>query len=218
MTAPLSGNEPLEIEVKSEAEIVRDIALKNSQRESYFEGTVVEKTPAGERRVAGARVHRNGVGTTAGFALTDARGRFQVRQTPGEYVLYAISENGLAGFAPLAEKATEVKVIVSPSTTVSGRVVDSSGKPLPGRMVGVALAGGSTLYLKSMYFSYATRTDDQGRFTLKGAPVGSRGHFSVRHQADGSSTTPSTIVRFHVPELIPVQVPDLVVPAEKPVK
>jgi hypothetical protein len=218
LLAPLSGTAPVEFDVKAEAEIVHDIALKNSQRASTFEGTVVEKTPAGERPVAGARVHKNGVGTTAGYALTDARGRFQMRETPGEYVLYALAENGLAGFAPLNERPDGVKVFVSASTTVSGRVVDSSGKPLPGRKVGVALAGGSTLYLKSMYFSYVTRTDDQGRFTLKGAPVGSKGHFSVSHQKDGSSTTPSTVVRFLVPELIPIQVPDLIVPSEKPVR
>ena len=168
LTAPLSGNEPLEIEVKSEAEIVRDIALKNRNASRISrERSLKKHRPA--NGVLQVRECTGMVSARQRDSLSRMRGRFQVRQTPGEYVLYAISENGLAGFAPLAEKATEVKVIVSPSTTVSGRVVDSSGKPLPGRMVGVALAGGSTLYLKSMYFSYATRTDDQGRFTLKGA-------------------------------------------------
>ena len=58
---PLSGNAPIPIEVKAEPELVHDLALKNSPRETFVNGLVVEKTPAGERPVAGAGVYRHGV-------------------------------------------------------------------------------------------------------------------------------------------------------------
>ena len=50
------GTEPLTVEVKNEAEIVRDLALAGSVRDTYFSGVVLEKTPAGDRPVARAAV------------------------------------------------------------------------------------------------------------------------------------------------------------------
>ena len=136
MAPPLGGNEPLLVEVKAEAEVIRDLVLRSSARASFVRGVVLEKTPTGERPVARARVFRCGVGTSGGSTLTDAQGRFQMLRTPGEHVLYARAENALAGFTPFPEKDDEIKVVVSQTTSVSGRVVDSNGKPLTNRWSG----------------------------------------------------------------------------------
>lgn len=216
---PLSGNDSVPVAVKSEAEIVRDLALKGSAAETYLSGVVVEKTKAGERPIANAIVYKCGVASSGSPSMTDAAGRFRVLRTPGEHVLYAHGENGLAGFSPLPETADEVKVLISQATTVSGRVVDSSGKPLPGHFLRVTLAGDEQLFLKSMYFGFGIRTDEQGRFAVKGAPVGSEGELSVAHHVTGPGpTTPRTVVSFNVPDLEPVKVPDLVIPDGPPSK
>ena len=205
--------------MKTEGEIVRDLVLKGSAAETYLSGVVVEKTKAGERPIAEATVFKCGVASSGSPSLTDAAGRFRMLRTPGEHVLYAHGDNGLAGFSPLPEKAGEVKVVISPATTVSGRVVDSSGKPLPRHFVKVTLAGDEQLFLKSMYFGFGIRTDEQGRFAVKGAPVGSEGELSVAHHVTGPGpTTPRTVVSFNVPDLEPVKVPDLVIPDGPPSK
>ncbi len=218
MAPPLSGNESLMVEVNAEAEIVRDMVLGGSARQTFFSGVVIESTPAGERPLAQARVYNCGVGTSGGSSLTDAGGRFRMLRTPGEHILYAIAENGLAGFTPLDDKADDVKVIVSQTTTVSGRVIDSDGKPLPRQRVGVALASGRLFFLKSLYFRFGINTDERGGFMVKGAPVGSVGELSVFHRRDVASTTPRTAVKFEIPDLAPVEVPDLIVPPENPKK
>ena len=55
-SANAGGTEPLTVEVNNEAEIVRDLALAGTVRDTYFSGVVLEKTPAGDRPVAGAAV------------------------------------------------------------------------------------------------------------------------------------------------------------------
>jgi len=215
----LSGKASLPIVVKTEADIVQDLALEGSSRETSFTGIVIEKTPAGERPVADARVFKIRAGSSGVMSATDGQGRFRMVRTPGEYLLYARAEpGGLAGFAPLPEKPVNVKVVVSRATTVSGRVVDSNGKPLARQMVGIALASGRDDFLKSFHFGFGITTDEKGRFTVNGATVGSVGEISVYHGKVAGLATPRTAVRFEVPDLEPVHVPDLVIPPEKPVK
>ncbi len=109
-------------------------------------------------------------------------------------------------------------MVISPATTVSGRVVDSHGKPLPRQLVLVKLAGERQLFVKWMYFGFGIRADEQGKFVVKGAPVGSQGELSVSHHPGPGPTTPRTVVSFEVPDLDPVQVPDLVIPDGQPPK
>ena len=117
----------LAIDVHNEPEIVRDLVADARAPETYIKGVVVEKTPTGDRPVAGALTFRWPV---YGAHKTDQEGRFMVEQTPGETTLYAYSPGkGLAGFATVAAGAENARVVVSPTGTVKGRVVDSSGKP-----------------------------------------------------------------------------------------
>ena len=137
---------------------------------------------------------------------------------PGEYILFAQAKNGMAGFAPFPEKGDSVKVVVAPATTLSGRVVDSDGKPVAGHMVGVAIARDRGDFHKTLYHGFGIDTDEQGRFLVKGVPVGAVGDITVYHRSDATSQTPRTAARFEVPELVPVEMPDLVVPAARPKK
>ncbi len=57
------GTDPLTIDVKNDAEVVRDLALKGPARETYLSGVVIEKTPTGDRPVPRTTVY----GLRAGF-------------------------------------------------------------------------------------------------------------------------------------------------------
>ncbi len=209
------------IDVHDEPEIVRDLVADALAPETYIKGVVVEKTPTGDRPVAGALTFRWPV---YGAHKTDQEGRFMVEQTPGETTLYAYSPGkGLAGFATVAASAENARVVVSPTGTVKGRVVDSSGKPRAKQRLRVQVARGA--YASSPHFAVsAVVTDEEGRFTYRDAPVGSTGEFEAFHEpvirtSDGfDSRGPRTVVSFQVRDVDPIEVPDLVVPADKPAK
>ena len=204
------------VEVKNEAEVVRDLVAKGSNRESFLKGVVMEKTTTGERPVAGAWTFRWPV---RGRHKTDDEGKFMAERTPGETIIYAYCPNkGLAGFSRiLPGDADTVKVVLSPTATVTGRVIDSNGKPRGGQQVGVRLSSGS-----ARRFDFpvsAVMTDDQGRFTYKDAPPGSMGEFLVSHQKETlPNQGPHTAVPFEVRDVDPIKLPDLVVPADQPAK
>ena len=106
------GTEPLTVEVKNEAEIVRDLALAGSIRETYFSGVVLEKTPTGDRPVARAAVRtlRAGLNNSSSPSTADAQGRFRMLRVPGEQALYGVSpDRSLAGLMPLAADADSVR-------------------------------------------------------------------------------------------------------------
>jgi beta-lactamase regulating signal transducer with metallopeptidase domain/protocatechuate 3,4-dioxygenase beta subunit len=217
-TADSDGDESPTIEVKDEAEIVRDLATNGSVRgrEAFLKGLVVEKTATGERPVAGALAFRWPV---LGSRRTDEEGKFLFEQTPGETIAYAYCpEKSLAGFSRLLPaNADNVKVVLSPTATVTGRVIDSNGKPRAGQRVGVRLASGSARRFE--FPVSAVVTDHQGRFTYKDAPPGSTGEFVVTHEReDLFASGPHTVVPFEVRDPDPIQVADLIVPPERPDK
>jgi hypothetical protein len=137
---------------------------------------------------------------------------------PGEWYLYARSQEGsLAGLMPVPAAADNVSLVVSNASTITGRVIDSNGTPQAARHFAVRIDTGpdgaraGRLELRPM-------TDDQGRFSVSAAPVGSRGEVAVSYQEYPNSTTPRTVVSFEVVDTDPVVIPDLIVPAEKPKK
>jgi len=215
--------EPVTVEVKNEAEIVRDLSTKGSARPTFFSGLVIQKTASGDRPINKAWVFRWPVD---GRYFTDAEGRFAMeRQTSGETMLYAFCpDKGLAGFVSLSTEADNVTVVVSQTGTVTGRVIDSNGKPWAKQRIRVELAKGPYSVSTAHFAVSALMTDDQGRFTYKDGPVGSAGEFSAFHQKDGPTIVPfqnrgpRTVVAFEIRDLEPVDVPDLVVPAEKTAK
>jgi len=117
-----------------------------------------------------------------------------------------------------------VKVVVTPTATVTGRIIDSNGKPRAKQRVRVELAKGPYSVSPAHFAVSSVVTDDQGRFTYRDAPVGSAGELAAFHQKDGPDIMPfevrgpRTVVAFEIRDLEPVEVPDLVVPADKTAK
>jgi hypothetical protein len=180
---------------------------------------VVETTPTGDRPVAGALAFRWPV---VGAHKTDAEGRFTVEQLSDETTLYAYApDKGLAGFATVPPNMDTARVVVSRTGTIKGRVVSSDGNPRAKQRLRVQVARGT--YASSPHFAVtAVMTDDEGRFTYQDAPVGSTGEIEAFHEATKSTSVgfgnrgPRTVVSFEVRDVDPIQLPDIVVPAEKP--
>jgi hypothetical protein len=234
------GTEPLTVEVKNEAEIVRDLALAGSVRDTYFSGVVLEKTPQGDRPVARAAVRtlRAGLNNSSSPSTADDQGRFRMLRIPGEQSLFGLSpDRSLAGLMPLAAEADNVRLVISKAPMISGRVIDSNGTPQAGRSLIFRIDSGSD-EARSGHQEFGTGTDDQGRFKMSAAPVGAYVEVSVPYRMRASaisratraapqaqpsprnpySATPRIVVRLQISDTEPVVIPDLIVPAEKPTK
>jgi hypothetical protein len=200
------------VDVTAEAEVVHDLSFKLSPPETDFKGVVIESTPTGERGVAKARVVISPLGPGA---TADDQGRFEIRRKPGPIVFFAFSEDqGLGGFTVVAADAASGKLLISKAASVTGRLVDTDGKPQANRRIGMRL---SPLHDQVSRFGIAFRCDNQGRFTFKCAPPASEGELSAPHLKDssGRATYARTVMPFEVDGPETVEVPDLVVPAEK---
>ena len=211
------GGEAVTIEVKQEAEIVRDVTLEVPTPEKTFKGIVVEKTATGERPVAQARIVVWPLGSSGGWR-TDDQGRFEFMRKTGELLLLAYSEEeGLASFSSVPADRDNATLIISKAATITGRIVDTDGKPRARNRVGIWL-GPLDDYSSRLGVSFLC--DEQGRFTFRGAPPRSHGEISAPHDRDGRgrTTRSRTVAPFEVPDLDPIEVPDLVVPVEKPAR
>jgi len=210
--------EQVSVEVKQEPEIVCDVTLKVSPPETIFTGIVVEKTATGERPVPKAQIIAWPLGSSGG-TRTDDQGRFEFMRKPGEMVLYAYStEQRLGGFASVPANADNGKIIISRAASVSCRVIDTSGKPQARHRVVIEVA--TSPLITSARFQIIVTCDEQGSFTFKGAPAGSNGELSASHgkDANGRLTRARTVIPFDVPDLDLVEVPDLVVPSQRPAR
>ena len=200
------------VSVVDESEVVHDLTLKLSPPETAFKGVVIVSTPTGERGVAKARVVVSplGSGTTA-----DDQGRFEIRRKPGPIVFFAYSEEqGLGGFTVVSADAASSRLVISKGASVTGRIVDTDGKPQAMHRVGIRLSPRQDYVTR---FGIAFRCDQEGRFTFKCAPIESEGELSAPHLKDssGRATFARTVMPFEVDGPETVEVPDLVVPAEK---
>ena len=130
------GTEPLSVEVKNEAEIVRDLALAGSVRDTYFSGVVLEKTPQATGPSPGrpSADYEPGSNNSSSPSTADDEGRFRMLRVPGEQTLYGMSpDRSLAGLMPLPAEADNVRLVVSKAPTITGRVIDSNGMPQAAR-------------------------------------------------------------------------------------
>ena len=210
--------EPLMVEVKNEAEIVRDLALEGPARGTYLSGVVIEKTPAGDRPVPRTTVYGLRAGFPGRHSIADDQGRFRISRPPGEWYLYAASrERSLAGLMPVAATSDNVPMVVSKAPAITGRVIDSNGATVASRLLRVRIDTGPDI-ARAGHLDREPMTDDQGRYSVSAAPVGAHIEVSVSHQEKYNPTTPLTVVRFEVLDSEPFVIPDLIVPAEKPTK
>ena len=177
---------------------------------------IAEMTATGERPVAKARIISWPLGSSSANTTADDQGRFEIMRKPGEIVLFAYSEEAiLAGFMPVRADRDNATVLVSKAASITGRVIDTDGKPRARNRIGIRL---------SPYDDYSTQfgvsfiCDDDGRFTFKGAPAKSQGEVSASHDRDGRgrTTRARTVTPFEVTDADALEIPDLIVPAEKP--
>ncbi len=213
--------EPTVVEVKEQPEIVQDFALKELPQVTYITGTVIEKTPAGNRPVSKAIVFCIPVGGSSSgpSVLTDEQGRFklvrQLRVIDGFILLARSADGTLGAFTPVNDKVDGVTVVIASAAQISGRVMDTNGKPQAKRRLGFKLNSGSD-YSQSAHLVVGLMTDDMGRFVYKGAPVGSDGEILVPHLKDGRPTGVRTTVGFNVQDAQAIELPDLVIPPADP--
>jgi hypothetical protein len=208
-------SESAKMSVSAEPEVTLDLTLAESPRETIFKGVVVANTPAGERPVAKVRIL---VSPPGARATSDDQGRFEIARKPGSITMFAyIEDQGLGGFTTFPADAQSGKVLIWKGASITGRIVDTDGKPQSMHRIGMRL---SPLHDRETYVGIAFRCDAQGRFAFPCAPLESEGELSAPHLKDsnGKPTTARTVLQFEVEGPETVEVPDLVVPAERPAR
>ena len=176
------------IEVKQEAEIVHDVTLKLPPSERILQGNRGGEDRDG--RAAGrqgADHHLAAVGHRMPIRRPTTRGGSRSCGSPARFSFSRISEEeGLAASPPVPADRDNVKLIVSKAATVTGRVIDTDGKPRARNRVGIWLA---PIDDYSTRFGVSFLCDEQGRFTFKAAPPRSHGELSAPHDRDGRGRT-----------------------------
>ena len=173
---------------------------------------MVQNGPTGERGVAKAWIIISPLGPRA---RADDQGRFEISHKPGPTLFFAyIEDQGLGGFTSVAADAASGKLLISKAARITGRIVDTNGKPQGMHRVGMRL---SPLHDYENHFGISFRCDDQGRFVFPCVPLASEGELSAPHLTDsnGRATYARTVMRFEVDGPETVEVPDLVIPAGK---
>jgi hypothetical protein len=127
----------------------------------------------GDRRVvAGMKVEVVGQNSKR-FLETDERGiAIANHLEPGRYRVKA--EKGIYKFGPVELDLTPLgcgtlQMTIPSPTTVSGRVFDASGRPVPDRAFVFHRIAAVTYDLKDQEW-WTVRTDSEGRFVMKGLP------------------------------------------------
>jgi hypothetical protein len=131
----------------------------------FLQGTLADNA---DKHIPGAELILQRANSDRTFLRTDAQGRFQARVgEPGEVALVVIRE----GFAPLwtnimaRSNLPPVALKLSSPRVVNGLVRERNQRPVPGARVRLDEWNGSTDLLRLQ-----TITDDEGRFSMTGAP------------------------------------------------
>lgn len=168
--ASLSG---VEVPAEEPLRIVLERSAKVSGVVTDSSGAPVEDARVTVRAEPGAEINLR---TFFANATSDEDGEFTVEDvTPGRLMLLTSAEGFLAderaGLEVVAgETLDDVRIVLEPGATVTGRVMDSLGNPLPATRVGIvrdetaiAFSGGTS-----------DRTDADGVYHMHGVPPGER--------------------------------------------
>ena len=180
-------------------------------------GVVVEADPGGaERPVKGAAIQvASGEGGGGASATADEAGRFTVRRSDRDIGLYAYSGEKVAGMK-VAKEVDEVKVVLGPSATASGRVVDASGRPFIGEGPFMTTLGGTDGLPGLSGTRYTSKFQPGGRYTFKSLIPGVEYKVSFLLFRDSGARDNIPIKTFRVPGPGPIDLGEFVVPAERP--
>ena len=121
-------------------------------------------------------------------ATTDAEGRFRVTRDPGEwhrglksvYLVARQAELNLAACVAIPKDATTASIVVTRGLTVSGRVADADGAPIPRATVSIMLRAE---HFGSSLPGTQKETPIDGTFEFRTIPTGQR--YTVYAGADG---------------------------------
>jgi hypothetical protein len=215
LTGPVApGEQPHgnELKIAAGVEIERNLTIPADEPPWKTVRGVVRAGDAGGPPIAGALLVVTPAEGREASARGDAdeHGRFELPCPAGKAIVYARDSKGtLAGYVVVDGKDTpQVTIVARPAATARGRVVDEEGKPwasvnirysvevgLPA--VGVSLPPGADQVIL---------TDDDGRFTAPGLPVGTKCYVYAYYTT--ASNHPSR--RIEVKDTRPFEVPPLV--------
>jgi thiol-disulfide isomerase/thioredoxin len=111
-----------------------------------------------------------------GATRSNAEGLVPIERSLDPLVIEAATPDGTrAGIVRVDATATEAKVVVKPTATASGRVVDTARKPVAGQELEYGIIvhkGPSSRSPFSYEFGGTVTTDERGKFALAGLVVG----------------------------------------------
>jgi thiol-disulfide isomerase/thioredoxin len=185
-------------------EVVRDFAMPRPERGRF---TITVADEAG-KPVAKAVVDGAYQAQTAYFTrvTADAHGTVHLERSLDPLILVAATpDRSRAGSVHVDAEATEAKVVVKPTATATGRLVDPQGKPIPG----LKLSYGVRVHLGldrnspfSWHFGGAVTTDPAGNFRLVGLLPGETYEMYWYNEATGRIPSARTQVKPADPSLL----------------
>ncbi len=148
-------------------------------------------------------------------AVADAVGRFQVEPliVEGGLVMAKDRDGKVAGYRFVEKAGEEVKVTLDTATTASGRVVESSGKPVVGRRVQLSISVPVTPESTFRTFDFTT-TDAQGLYLFAGLIPGTRCEALINHQDGENHSNRVSVEKFTVNGPDPITIPDVTIPGQ----
>ena len=214
--AALGHRERATIRVDGTGEVVRDFVGDLIPPTGTLTGVVVEPAPGGGERPVKASISLQSAdpNNVASRTRADDAGRFSVRRPDGDVGLYATGPNGVAA-VKVAKGVNEVKVVLAPGATASGRVVDAAGKPLVGQGPNLQMIAGPAGLPKTSV-NYLSKFEAGGRYEFKGLVPDAEYGVRLGVSRDSGVRESFTIKTFRVEGPGPIDLGEFVVPAARP--
>ena len=201
------------IHVGGGGEVVQDFLGEPIPEPVALNGVVVEALPGGgERPKEGVFIR---VAATSFGSRTDAAGRFAIQRPAGDVAVYASSLDGVAA-VKVAKGVDEVKVVLGPSVTASGRVVDPSGRPLAGEQPRLLMLSGPGDLPGLTNTIRLPKFEAGGRYELRGLVPGAEYKLILIHTRDTGAEDVLTIKTFRATAPGPIDLGEFVIPAAQP--
>ena len=171
----ISGDGAGEQIVENQPEIVRDLRIPESIERESITGTALEKTPTGERPIPGAMIEVSPIGSHGfdGRAIANAQGQFELTLARGgsRTILVRDPDRAVAGFTRIGPDTKQVKAYAAAASRISGRVLDSGRRGVPGRRIQLLVDSGPDFQTASRFHLHIA-TDADGRYECRGVAVG----------------------------------------------
>ncbi len=206
------------IHVDGGGEFVLNFAGDLAPQPLTLTGTVFEAVPGGGERPAKASIsvaEVNSASTIESMAMTDEAGRFTVSRPDEAVGLFARSANGVAAMK-VAKGIDEVKVVLGPWATASGRVVDARGHPLVGEGPRASMTAGPGDVPGRLGLTSPAGFGPGGRYEFKGLIPGAEYRLYLLHVRDSGALDNLPIKTFRVDRPGPIDLGEFVVPDAKP--